>query len=351
MSAQTASYCQKTKPSKPDLPYVVERTLNLRSHMPPNPTSVELHLKPKTAQERKFVHPLAQCLFHLPLPGSDGQMTAEVKRIRPIRAGDNHKAQIVVVQVTSSSSPMLPTDVELVAKIYDPLYFNHDDDFTDPFFCVDNAYSHETAAYRKLSNLQGGILPKYFGSFTIQLPVNQKQEKKTRFVRLILLEVIPGRTIQQSLKANLLQRDRKDIMKATIDAESLIYKYDVVHMDFRPSNVLVCENGTKNRPVVIIDFGKCQLGRCPSNMSQKILLPGLYISPLLRWANPWEPFEGPWIDWNWRQWLENHYALTTSSITDHMRSIWTVEPPKHLIEPPRPIRPQSVKQSPGSDVE
>ena len=92
-------------------------------------------------------------------------MTAEVKLVRPIRAGDKYKAQLVVVQVTSSSSPMLPTDVQLVAKIYDPLYFNHDD--TDPFYCVDNAYSHETAAYRKLSDLQGGILPKYFGSFTI----------------------------------------------------------------------------------------------------------------------------------------------------------------------------------------
>lgn len=201
-------------------------------------------------------------------------MMAEVKIVRPIRTGDNCKAQLVVIQVTSSSSSMLPTDVELVAKIYDSLYFNHDDD-EDPFFCVDNAYSHETAAYRKLSDLQGDILPKYFGSFTIQLPVNQNQEKKIRSVRLILLELIPGRTIQQSLKANLLQQDRKEFMKATIDAESLIYKHDVVHMDFRPSNVLVCENGAKKRPAVIIDFGNCQLGRLPSKMSQKILLPGV----------------------------------------------------------------------------
>lgn len=328
MYALSDSYCQRTNSSKPDLPYIVGRHLSLRSHQPPAPTSNAV-INFETARERESVHPVARCLRNPPLPGNDGQITAEVQIVRTIRAEDKHSAQVVTVRVKPSTSHKLPTDTDLVAKIYDPLYFDHDQDDADPFLHVDKAYSHETAAYKTLSALQGGTIPKYFGSFTIKRPVN----KTMRFVRLILVEFIPGRTMRQLTATNLSQPVRKNIMKAVIDAESLIYTHNIFHMDVRPSNILVCNNGTELRRVVIIDFGRCYIGRIPIPHLQQRYLPGVPISPLLRWKEPRGPFES-WIDWSWRPWLEHVYESTKPSITEYMRSVWTPQLPPPLSEPP-----------------
>ncbi|KAK2789858.1 hypothetical protein FQN53_001221 [Emmonsiellopsis sp. PD_33] len=100
-------------------------------------------------------------------------MTANLEIIDAIRAGDNHSAQLVTVLVKQvSPQNTLPTDTKLPAKIYDPLYYDHEQDDADPFLCVDRDYSQETAVYRSLPNLYGTIIPRYFGSFTLKLPVD-----------------------------------------------------------------------------------------------------------------------------------------------------------------------------------
>jgi serine/threonine protein kinase len=321
------SYCTKNRVSKPSLPYQPGRHLTLLSHQPPAPTTFDCSLNSKTADERRSKHPLARCLSHSPLPGKDGHHTAELVICRPIRVGDEHSAQVMAVRVKSSSSNDLPTDTDLAAKIYDPLYFDHEQDEADPFLCVDRDYSHETAAYTALSTLQGGIIPKYFGSFSIKL----RAGPTFRTVRLILFEFIPGQSMRQLSSAKLSQPIRQTIMKAVIDAESLIYTHNVVHMDMRPANVLICGIPQVQR-VVIIDFGQCAIGRHPLRQYHQKYLPGVPISPLLRWNKPRGNFES-WIDWDWLAWLNHVYEPTRASITDDMRSLF-LPPPEPLYEPP-----------------
>jgi serine/threonine protein kinase len=225
--------------------------LALLSHHLPAPTTFRCFLDFEAARERESVHPLARCLRHPPLPGIDGEDTAELQIVRPIRAEDNHSAEVVAVRVQSSSSNNLPRDADLVAKIDDPLYFDHEQDEANPFLCVDRDYSHETAAYRALSKLQGAVIPKYFGSFSIQTSAGPTG---FRIMRLILFELIPGRSMRQLSPDHLSQPIRQTIMKAAIDAESLINIHNITHMDVRPANILVRGDAQVGR-VVIIDFG------------------------------------------------------------------------------------------------
>ncbi|PTU19128.1 hypothetical protein P175DRAFT_0440763 [Aspergillus ochraceoroseus IBT 24754] len=47
-----------------------------------------------------------------------------------------------------STSQLLPQEgTRLVAKIYDPLYFNDDEGYLNPFLCMDKYYTHEANAY------------------------------------------------------------------------------------------------------------------------------------------------------------------------------------------------------------
>jgi hypothetical protein len=54
---------------------------------------------------------------------------------------------------------MLPLKgTRLVAKAYDPLYFN-DEGYLNPFLCMDKYYTHEANAYMVLIELQGQWIP------------------------------------------------------------------------------------------------------------------------------------------------------------------------------------------------
>ena len=319
------SYCTTTKP---EFPYLTGRHLSLRSHQPPPPTTISVYLNPKTAHERESLHPLARCLRHPPLPGKDGQVTAKLQIIRPIRAGDNHNAQLIAVRVQSSSSDNLPRETDLVAKIYDPLYFDHEQDDADPLLCVDRDYSHETAAYTALSTLQGGVIPKYFGSFSIKI---RHKPTAYRFVRLILIEFISGRSMRELETANLSMPIRQTIMKAVIDAETLMYTHNILHMDMRPANIIVCRDAEVRR-VVIIDFGRCCIGRHPLPQLHQKYLPGTRISPLLRWNEPMGLL-GSWVDWKWRPWLEIVYEPKREFITEYMKSLWLPPEPEPIERP------------------
>jgi serine/threonine protein kinase len=228
------------------------------------------------------MHALDRCLRHPPLGGSDGIITVDLEIVGAVRVGDNQSAQLVSVRVKRSDTCInsLPSDTNIVAKIYDPLYFDHEQDDADPFLCVGRDYSNEAAVYTALAQLQGTVIPKYFGSYTLNWPVNGASD--TRSVRLILIEQVPGTSMQQLDPRDFSQPVRQRIMKEVIDAETLLYTHDIIHGDRHPRNILVLTPLTASR-IRIIDFGKSKLGRTPYPGEKQRYLPGVPISPLLRW--------------------------------------------------------------------
>ena len=305
--------------SKPELPYVVGKSLKLRAHEPPAPVKRYFRDNDQRAKEQQSLDPLDRCLRHPPLQGRNGQTEAEARIVRPIRAADGHRAQLLAVRIKSSSSHSLPLDRDLVAKIYDPLYFDDKDDF-DPFLSSDAFYTHEAAAYTKLSALQGDAIPRYFGSFTIRWPAKQT----ARLVRLILVELIPGRSLYQLMTTSLPRTLRQNIMKKIIDAESAIYTHNVMHKDVRPINIIIDTVDGKIKRVAIVDFGYCELERHVDPAFKALYLPGVPISPLLRWRRFSMHFDS-FIDWNWKPWLQQVYKSTEASITEDMRELWASE--------------------------
>lgn len=109
--------------------------------------------------------------------------------------------------------------------------------------------------------------------------------------------------------ADFSQETRQAIMKAVVDIESLMYTYNVFHCDTHPRNVMVLQDNN-NPPgslhVKFVDFGNSR-HRVPywepwcTGARAERFLPGVPISPLLRWDQrrhlP-DEFRN-WIDWDW----------------------------------------------------
>ena len=186
MFSLTKSYNTRFNVPKPEFPYTVGKHLRVRSHVPPQPTKSDCRLEFQAARERESIDAVQRCLLHPPLSGMFTSGVAELEIVRLVRAGDQHGAQLLAVRD-------IPSDTDLLAKFYDPLYFDHEQDEADPFLCVDRAYTHESAVYTKIADFQGSIIPKYYGSFSLSLPVDHMNSRE---VRLILMENVPGISMQ-----------------------------------------------------------------------------------------------------------------------------------------------------------
>jgi serine/threonine protein kinase len=283
---------------------------------PPPPTESECLLKFQAARERESIDPVQRCLLLPPLPDLFTSGVAELEIVRLVRAGDRHSAQLLAVRVLTSTHD-LPSGMDLVAKLCDPLYFDHEQDEADPFLCVDQAYTHESAVYQKLADFQGSIIPEYYGSFSLSLPVDHMNSRE---VRLILMENVPGVSMQDLNPSNLAQSERQAIMKAIIDSETALYNCDIRHTDLYPRNILVLPPAS-TRKVVLVDSGKALTRRCPFLEWEDRFLPGVPISPLSRWVKLREGFDG-WVDWDWKAWVEQQYEHTRGSITEYMQQKW-----------------------------
>ncbi|KAK9339019.1 hypothetical protein V1521DRAFT_460548 [Lipomyces starkeyi] len=241
---------------KPPSPYISGRKFWVRSHTPPSPTWTDTSLTFELARERESIHPLER-----------------------FRTGDRHNAQLVTIRteyVPPELTNAIPTDGYFVAKIYDPLYFDHEQD-DEALLCARNDY------------------PKVYGTFTLGLPA------------------IAGKPMTQLEPTDYSQAERQDIIKALIEAESLLYTNDVYIQG-------MCLCWTKTAPGVIVDFGKAWVGRAHPLLAPeaaKKYLASVPISPLLRCTS----FAG-WIDWDWEPGLEHHFGSTRASITKDMEEVW-----------------------------
>ena len=183
---------------KPRVPYTKGLRFTVQQHIPPPPVEVDPFIRcnfadRKASEEMEQLHPLDRCLEYPPLPGSYGASTLELEIIDTIRIGDHHHAQVVVVEVLAVDFPIkgirLSQGQRVVAKLYDPMYINDNDFYVNPFLVADKEYTHETATYEALSEYQGAAIAEYYGSYSLDVPVEVSNDC-TRTVRLILIEFI-----------------------------------------------------------------------------------------------------------------------------------------------------------------
>ncbi len=278
-------FCTRYGAAKPPFPYTSGRELLLLPHRPPPPVErPKLGLVKQRRIERIKMHPLDCCFLHPPAPGVIGSgAPLRLRIIAPLDARDGRTTQLLIAETVPGAGsaqalgaaaatsvadegappppplpphgplsplplPPLPPPGELiVAKIFDPLYHNHQQDDADPFLLADAAYANETAAYAKLAALQGGVVPHYYGSYTFdlwQLPdaASVSAAAAPRAVRAVLIEYVRGRALCDLDPRRFSQHARQRIISDIMDAETAVLAAGVFHCDMYPRNVLVVDD-------------------------------------------------------------------------------------------------------------
>ena len=317
--------------TKPPVPYIKDWQFTVQQHNPPpptKPTSGDCTVEDIGETNRlKQLQPIERCLKNPPAEGSYGPFSLDLRIHDTMRIGDKHHAQVVVVEVLTADPPVegLSQGELVVAKIYDPLYVDNDDLYINPFVVADKHYTHEDAAYKALSDLQGSVIPKYYGSYSLDVHIPIPIDLSTkRCVRLTLMELIPGSSMRNVDPHGLSQQTRQQIMKSLIELYTLAYSREIILVDTHPRNVMLTSSVSGHAPAVFIDFGDALFGwawRWPRRLGS---LPSTYVSPLLLFheghGRPRE-FQD-WIDWDWQPWLEAEFGHTAVSISPQVRDIF-----------------------------
>jgi serine/threonine protein kinase len=247
-----------------------------------------------------------------------GDKKLQLKIVGQIRVEDNMNSQIAMVQPLDGDGvelhlceSTLPS--HMVAKFYDPLYYNFQENRPDPFFNCDAAFAHETSAYHHLQPLQGTVVPRFHGSYTVDIPL-RRDSPESRPVRAILYEYIPGFSLREIEVDGLTRQRRQEIMAGIIDVDCRMLQLGVNNLDLHPRNVIVT-SGPKSREtsVCLIDFDwcKCRARSEAGHLQQPILEPLSDQKVLNRWDDP--DFSetmidfGHLVDWPWSHWLKHDY--------------------------------------------
>lgn len=161
-----------------------------------------------------------------------------------------------MVEVLTASCPLvecLSKGQCVVAKLYDPMYIDDDNLYINLFLVANKDYTNETAAYKALSDFQGSKIPRYYGSYSLDIPLEPSAK---RSVRLILIEAIPGSSMLNSDPHALSQQARQNITKSIIEFNSSVYAKGIILGDLHQRNVML----TATTRVVVIDFGDVRFG-------------------------------------------------------------------------------------------
>ena len=128
---------------------------------------------------------------------------------------------------------------ELVAKIYDPVFFDDDETmWSDPFILSDHTISCEVEAYRRLEPLQGTEVPRFYGHFVAAVPGQQG-----RTVYILLLENVPGRDLRVIVPPDVTEsvcaKHKDAIIVAALHLYFNVLAYGVEQLDMHSRNVIL----------------------------------------------------------------------------------------------------------------
>lgn len=281
-------------PDKPSFPYLPGLTIEIHHHnsdaIEPRPYLSDGYLRSVTHTESVVTNPSTDKV--LPA-GSDAQfgLAAQMTITAPIAIGEVRGAQIVACTVSRDKEGKgLPVPFKAAAKIYDPLYYNFKDIIgDDPRDCVyqaENDYRTETAAYQYLYShgQNGSFAPEYHGSWAFELPITVKGVPQVRNVRLILIELLSGSSLQalrvqnhhnKSMGTDAFhypQEYRLEVLARAMDGYVRQLKAGLHQSDFAGRNVILASDtnaqdekvsGLVMPRVALVDYKLATVDRAP----------------------------------------------------------------------------------------
>lgn len=329
-------------PNKPEFPYVPNFRISIKAHKPPEPFDKDYRRDPQRRVTVNSLRKLSQSEYvsKTSLLESDTREsetalkpeTASLSIIKPIAAQDSRGAQVVLCDVEPHNGS---EKYQAVAKIYDALYypFWHKSarEPSDVVYRADKDYTWEAAAYDHLdANVKCGKIsvPRFFGSWTFTLPLEQSEETVERSVRLILIEYLDGVAMEELLVPNGGEfRDathyqegfRLEVLKTVLEVHMHLLNIGIHRSDLDASKVMLVPrpepDSTPETPlrVVLIGYNRATvMGKTKYSEaigSQKPTNPMYYYDSC-------QIYEFPgWVLLEWkddidkqRRWLEHRFG-------------------------------------------
>lgn len=319
---------------RPEFPYSKGLTVRIRRHVPPGPFnepgySGGYERKQSTTEVIKTMTQSQWCVEYPPAETTPHPDTIEhdLHIVDDILCKEGRGAQLVRCYLDTSLETIY------AAKIFDPLYYHHRSYITgnpvDVTWLADCHYSREAAAYEELkkTNVDGVFAPKYYGSWTLNMPF--KDSDAVRVVRMVLMEYIEGDSLHSIMANNRAcptsPAQRLELYAKALEIECRVLSHGVLHNDLAPRNLIwerprsgtgESSDGSNQPPIrrlLIIDFN-IAITYSQSNCTYSLPNRPLPVSPRVRyWGGPlhtfhqWVPqphrtriefFRG-WLNANW----------------------------------------------------
>ncbi|KAI0189876.1 hypothetical protein F4808DRAFT_445172 [Astrocystis sublimbata] len=299
-------------PDWPEFPYHCGRVLQLIESRPPAPFGEggygpggrrygdEVWRNPKPRVQQVLDFPPEETRW----PSKDPPRTAVLTVTKTICVGESRPggAQIIVCNVHIHGEPHPRT---VAAKIYDPLYYPAFR--TDPpvMWAADKDYSREASAYEYMqtqtakARQKPGFAPKYYGSWTFNLALNQQGKTHKRWVRLILMEHIDGSSMKSLYTYNSQQEGadpdcfhydealRLGVLAELLEGVVKQFHAGLDQHDLAPRNVmLVSRQPVSSIPrVVLIDYNIARVWPYTKGGPKWYQEPNLPVSPAVVYSD------------------------------------------------------------------
>ena len=292
----------------PPIPYIAGQHFQATEHRPDPPPEYPDYLRIAVTEQRFYdqkrsLHPWDVCQRHPPSVGtSHPENRIDLLVTGTLETGHKRSSQTV-----RAISTIEGRRVELVAKFYDPLYWDFGAGGVNMFSACDKNYRHEAHAYRQLHNLYGSIVPRFYGSYTVDiLPPGFGRHTQTRQVRLTLTEYISGHSLAALDPRTITKPLRQEIMAKVAYAETMLQVHDVLHGDVYPRNfILHVHEG--NTSVFILDLADAYVGAFGQSRIVRTVRSRADLTNEINrtWMGQHYPsrFEGWAHGWNWDTWL------------------------------------------------
>jgi hypothetical protein len=348
---------------KPCLPYKKGFKITAMRHEPPEPFGLGYNTQCRPSPKGwKEMSQTDYCISCPPLEGrTDPDVCKSLTITSTIRTGQHKGAQIVVVNDT------------MVAKIFDPLYYSHFNEYhtvNDVVYDADSDYCHEAAAFTKLqeSAQARAVIPAYYGTWTMDIenPVKVSRSKRalhTRAVRLILMERLNGICMVNIDPFDLRKKLRSTILKKVIVAETLMYDAGVDHRDLSPRNIMISGFDYDHSDVPISD-AQVEVKIMDFNIAEVITHPmyadSMCLGPLKRCKQEWPSklyspiirYYGHMAEFSTEGWCSNDDRDAEKWLWRHFRNddryvpvIWDPDHPRKRPVHQKPAEVQAISVS------
>jgi hypothetical protein len=220
--------------------YHVGLPLSLYSYRPPDPPADRDEMCPYKEDESKLTDIVDR--FNLsvaqrittPNTAPDVLVTLEQR----ISCGEGRIPHVWIANVQCcSESVSYPS--KIVAKIYDPVYFDSEEaEYGNPFTLRDLSVANEVGAYQSLKPLYGSSVPRFYGHFITPL-----SKQKDRTVNVILLELIDGNSLSKIIPPNQTETLCIEHKSAVIESSLRLFlnvkAHGIRQNDMQPRNIIL----------------------------------------------------------------------------------------------------------------